>query len=76
MPINRMLSSKSFVLFFLWEGEGIHPTFVSGAKDGTMADWCEGRRQLVSGFILAGGEKVTSTIENRKEDRDNARNTL
>lgn len=65
-----MLSSKSFVLFFLWEGEGGPSNFCLCGQRRTMADWCEDRRQLVSGLILAGGEKVTSDIENRNEDKE------
>lgn len=70
MPINRMLSSKSFVLFFLWEGEGSPSNFCPCGKRQTMADWCEDRRRVVSGLILAGGEKVTSVMENRNEHEE------
>lgn len=67
-----MLSSKSFVLFFLLGermGGGLSNFCLCGKKQ-TIAEWCEEKSRLVSGIILAGGEKSLATSENRNKDRE------
>lgn len=65
-----MLSSKSFVLFFL-RGGGVHLTFVFVAKSKQWpSDVKKRANELVSGIILARNKMSLATSENRNKDRE------
>lgn len=71
LPINHMLSSKSFVLFFLRGWGGVHLTFVFVVKSKQWpSDVKKRANQLVSGIILARNKMSLATSENRNKDRE------